>query len=234
MRIDLYLVEHGYFPSRNKAQEALKNKQVLVNNTVVKPSYVMQETDELTVLTTTHDVSRSAEKLREALEVFTITFTDKTVLDLGQGRGGFTQVCLERGAAKVLGVDVGHSQLHDSLRTDARVEVYEGVNIKDISTLSLPDIDLVVCDLSFISSLSVLQHITATGNEFLLLLKPQFETQGNHLKNGVIYQRSVLQELTKKAKQKIEALGFCVHGIHPCQTKGKTGNQEYMVWFSRC
>ena len=234
MRIDLYLVEHGYFPSRNKAQEALKNKQVLVNNTMVKPSYEMQETDDLKVLSTTHDVSRSAEKLREALDVFTISFTDKTVLDLGQGTGGFTQVCLELGASSVTGIDVGHSQLHDSLRNDARVQVYEGVNIKDLSTLSLPTIDIVVCDLSFISSLSVLQHITATGNEFLLLLKPQFETQGNHLKNGVVYQRFVLQELTKKAQQTIEAAGFCVHGIHPCQTKGKTGNQEYMVWFSRC
>ncbi len=234
MRIDLYLVEHGYFPSRNKAQEALENKQVLVNNTVVKPSYEMQETDDLKVLITTHDVSRSAEKLREALDVFTISFTDKTVLDLGQGTGGFTQVCLELGASSVTGIDVGHSQLHDSLRNDARVQVYEGVNIKDLSTLSLPTIDIVVCDLSFISSLSVLQHITTTGNEFLLLLKPQFETHGNHLKNGVVYQRFVLQELTKKAQQTIEAAGFCVHGIHPCQTKGKTGNQEYMVWFSRC
>ena len=144
MRIDLYLVEHGYFPSRNKAQEALKNKQVLVNNTVVKPSYEMQGTDDLKVLITTHDVSRSAEKLREALDVFTISFTDKTVLDLGQGTGGFTQVCLELGASSVTGIDVGHSQLHDSLRNDARVQVYEGVNIKDLSTLSLPTIDIVV------------------------------------------------------------------------------------------
>lgn len=234
MRIDLFLVENGHFPSRNKAQEALKNKQVLVNNRVVKPSYDIQEFDILNVLTTTHDVSRSADKLREALKVFTISFTDKTILDLGQGTGGFTQVCLEHGASKVLGIDVGHSQLHETLLKDSRVEVYEGINIKELSTLSLPDIDMVVCDLSFISSLSVLEHITLTGKEFLLLLKPQFETQGNHLKNGVVYQRSVLQELTRKAQQTIEASGFCVHGIHPCQTKGKTGNQEYMVWFSRC
>jgi 23S rRNA (cytidine1920-2'-O)/16S rRNA (cytidine1409-2'-O)-methyltransferase len=194
----------------------------------------MTESDQVSVVSSTHDVSRSAEKLREAIDVFAISITNKTVLDLGQGTGGFTQVCLEFGATSVIGIDVGHSQLHDSLRSDARVQVYEGVNIKQLSLLSLPSIDMVVCDLSFISSLSVLDHITSMGREFLLLLKPQFETHGKHLKNGVVHQRFVLQELTTKAKQTIEKAGFCVHGIHPCQTKGKTGNQEYMVWFSRC
>jgi 23S rRNA (cytidine1920-2'-O)/16S rRNA (cytidine1409-2'-O)-methyltransferase len=234
MRVDLYLVAHGYFESRNKAQEAIKTNQVLVNHVAVKPSYEVLETDELTVLTTTHDVARSAQKLREALAAFGLHLNGKTILDLGQGTGGFTQVCLDNEAAAVIGVDVGHSQLHDSLRKDPRVVVYEGVNIKQLSSLSLPPIDVVVCDLSFISSLSVLAHITLVGDEFLLLLKPQFETHGKHLKFGVVHQRGVHHEVTKQAEKAITDLGFCVQGIHPCQTKGKTGNQEYMVWFNRC
>lgn len=234
MRIDQYLVVQQYFPSRNQAQEAIKNNNVLVNQQPVKASYIIQEEDVIEVINVTHDVSRSASKLREAVSVFNLDFSEKVVLDIGQGSGGFTQVALEQGARHVIGLDVGHSQLHDVLRSNPNVSVYEGVNVKEIASLALPAIDLVVCDISFISSLSVLSFITTVGSEFVLLLKPQFETQGKHLHNGVIHQAAVLQEVIAKAKQHIKAAGLCFIDIHPCSQKGKTGNQEYMVWFKRC
>lgn len=234
MRLDIYLVESGKFPSRNQAQAAISDGYVSVNNKPAKASYEVQEDDQIVIESTSHDVSRSAQKLREAIDHFNISFSNKNVLDLGQGTGGFTQVCLEKGAASVIGVDVGHSQLHDSLRTHSRVQTFEGVNIKQIDSIQLTDIDFVVCDLSFISSLSVLQHITSTGNEFLLLLKPQFESLGKHLKNGVITDKCVLDEILQQAHETITSHGFCIQGIHPCETKGKTGNQEYIVWFNRC
>lgn len=234
MRLDVYLVESGSFESRNQAQAAIREGHVLVNHKQVKASYDVQEEDQITIESPSHDVSRSAKKLREATRHFNLSFTYKTVLDLGQGSGGFTQVCLEEGARQVIGLDVGHSQLHESLRTDSRVRVIEGVNIKQIATLELPPIDLVVCDLSFISSLSVLPFITHTGDEFVLLLKPQFESFGKHLKNGVITDSKVLEEITDRATKTITSYGFCVQGIQACETKGKTGNQEYIMWFRRC
>jgi 23S rRNA (cytidine1920-2'-O)/16S rRNA (cytidine1409-2'-O)-methyltransferase len=175
-RLDLLLLERGYFGSRNKAAEAIREGRVAVNGALVrKPSAKCAEAAEIAVESDGY-VSRAARKLAGYLEEHLLEIAGKRCLDVRSSTGGFTQVLLERGAERVDAVDVGREQLHPSLRDDPRVRSYEETDIREFE----PErrYPLIVSDVSFISLLHILpsvDRLAEPGAEILLLFKPQFE-----------------------------------------------------------
>lgn len=209
------------------------NHDVLVNGQTAKPSTMIQPEDAVQVLKTPHYVSRSADKLLEAIQTFKIDLHGQTILDIGQSTGGFTQVVLEAGAATVIGIDVGQDQLDTSLRQDPRVTCMEQTNMKQLRDLSLPQIDTGLIDVSFISTIEHLPLILPYATNWLLLIKPQFETKGQSLRHGIVVNQQAIKEVLERLKQRVAELHYEVKGILPSRTKGKTGNQEYMVWVQK-
>ncbi|MFQ5563185.1 MAG: TlyA family RNA methyltransferase [Parvularculaceae bacterium] len=192
MRLDLYLVENGFFESRARAQGAIKAGLVRVDGAVApKPSQAVGEGAEISVEGDVHPfVSRGGVKLEAALRTMEIDPAGKICLDLGASTGGFTDVLLKRGAAKIYAVDVGTGQLHEKLRNDPRVIPLERTHAKDLSPALVPDpVEIIVCDVSFISLKKALPPaliLAATGARLAALIKPQFEVGRSRIGKGGI------------------------------------------------
>ncbi len=231
MRIDQYLVDQNHFDSRNKAQEALRDGLVLVNGKPPKPSHLVQDTDVIEVQTSRGYVSRSADKLQEALTHFKASLSGEVVLDVGASTGGFTQVALAAGARQVYAVDVGHGQLHPSLRQHPSVVVFEHTNLKTLSSAMFdPAVTTTVVDVSFISTLVHLPLLFQLGHQWFVLIKPQFETEGHGVVRGVVADPAVHEAVLTALRETAARAHKTIQGVLPCRTTGKTGNQEYMVW----
>lgn len=238
MRLDLYLVEHKGVASREKAQYLIKRGDVLVNgNKRVKASYKVKIDDEVVVKEGIKFVSRSGNKLAAALEAFNIQVKDTICLDIGSSTGGFTDCLLQNGALKVYAVDVGTNQLDKRLLKDKRVKSFEGVDIRTFDQNKIKDdLDIIVVDVSFISIEHILPTIKTFSNKktnIVLLFKPQFEVGKSNIKKGVVRDEKILSEALEKGKMKIEQSGFKVHGYIKSPIKGKEGNQEYLLVFTR-
>ncbi len=235
LRLDQLLVEKGLFPSREQARRAVMAGDVKVGTRVAaKPSELLDSEAAIAVKPTRKYVGRGALKLESALDYFKIDVRGKTALDIGASTGGFTDCMLQRGAAKVYAVDVGHGQLDWKLRHDPRVIVLEKVNARSLSHEHIPElVDVCAIDVSFISLTLVLPNafdlITPTG-VILALIKPQFELQRADVGRGGIVRDP---ELHRKTQDKIVAfvtnLGHIVTGIVPSAIKGADGNQEFFA-----
>jgi len=235
LRLDQLLVEKGLFPSREQARRAVMAGDVKVGTRVAaKPSELLDSEAAIAVKPTRKYVGRGALKLENALAYFKIDVRGKTALDIGASTGGFTDCMLQRGAAKVYAVDVGHGQLDWKLRHDPRVIVLEKVNARSLSHEHIPElVDVCAIDVSFISLTLVLPNafdlITPTG-VILALIKPQFELQRADVGRGGIIRDP---DLHRKAQDKIVAfvtnLGHIVTGIVPSAIKGADGNQEFFA-----
>jgi 23S rRNA (cytidine1920-2'-O)/16S rRNA (cytidine1409-2'-O)-methyltransferase len=192
MRLDAYLVQHGCFESRARAQAAVKAGLVRIGGAVAtKPSASVPAGAEVNVDGDVHPyVSRGGVKLEAALCAFETDPAGKVCLDLGASTGGFTDVLLKRGAAKVYAVDVGTGQLHPSLLGDPRVVALERTHAKDLSRKLIPEaIDVLVCDVSFISlkkALPPAMALCAPGARLVALIKPQFEVGRSRIGKGGI------------------------------------------------
>jgi 23S rRNA (cytidine1920-2'-O)/16S rRNA (cytidine1409-2'-O)-methyltransferase len=232
MRLDQYVVQYHQFPSRTKAAEAIRRGDVLVNGLMVKPSMVISDADVVTVLRLPQYVSRSADKLLEALDAFGIDLTNHVVLDIGSSTGGFTQVALERHAARVIAVDVGTDQMDASLRHDSRVSLHEQTNFKQLLPAALPLIHTTLIDVSFISTIEHLPHLFQFGTQWLCLIKPQFETKGLGLVHGVVRDQDHIDRAMDRLRDVVALHHKQLRATLPCRTIGKTGNQEYMVWIT--
>jgi 23S rRNA (cytidine1920-2'-O)/16S rRNA (cytidine1409-2'-O)-methyltransferase len=184
-------------------------------------------------------VSRGGLKLDGALAHTGIDVHGMTCLDVGQSTGGFTDVLLSRGAARVVGVDVGHGQLHERLKADPRVHAFEGVNARHLERSQLGDampaggFDLVVGDLSFISLALVLPALTplmAAGGELLLLVKPQFELQREHIgKGGVVKDAAAYAIVESRIRTACAEAGLRVRDWFASAIEGGDGNREFFV-----
>ena len=199
-RLDVVLAERGVVTSRSQAESYIRLGKVKVNGTVVqKPGTLVTEADDITSNISEQYVSRAALKLKSAAEIFKLDFAGKTVLDVGSSTGGFTQYALQRGAAKVIAVDVGTDQLHPSLRSDERIELHEKTDIRDYTTKE--KIDTVVGDVSFISLREILPHVaTLVGpqTDIVAMVKPQFEAGHSSLKHkGVIKNDKMRRDILK-------------------------------------
>jgi 23S rRNA (cytidine1920-2'-O)/16S rRNA (cytidine1409-2'-O)-methyltransferase len=236
-RLDQHLVDAGFFPSRARARDAVLRGTVTVDGTVVtKPA---QKTAASAVIAVEDPaaayVSRAALKLIEGLERFGVDPAGRICLDIGASTGGFTQVLLERGAARVHAIDVGHEQLHDSLRGDPRVMVREGLNARD---LMLGDLrgdhpQVLVSDVSFISlklALPPALELAAPGAEGLFLVKPQFEAGKERIGKGGLVDPVVAPEVAAELQGWLSTVpGWQAGELIPSPVKGGDGNAEWLL-----
>lgn len=242
-RLDAELVHRKLARSRDHARELIEGGLVHVAGIVVqKPASQVKPEASIRVDAgpADHYVSRGAHKLIGALDRFSadgLTVDGRLALDAGASTGGFTQVLLERGARQVLAVDVGYGVLAWPVRSDARVHVYERMNIRNTQIADLAfRPELVVADLSFISLRTVLPalaHIATEDADLVLMVKPQFEVGKDAVGNGVVRDPALRASAVLQVARAMEQLGFGVRGVVASPLPGPSGNVEYFVWGSR-
>jgi 23S rRNA (cytidine1920-2'-O)/16S rRNA (cytidine1409-2'-O)-methyltransferase len=240
VRLDRLLVERGLAPSRERAQRLVMAGEVLVDEHVVsKPGTEVRDDAPIRVRTAASAyVSRGGEKLAGALDAFGVDVAGRVVLDVGASTGGFTDVCLRRGARRVIAVDVGYGQLAWALRQDARVTVLERQNARHLMPDLLPETpDLAVVDVSFISLTLVLPAIAsvlALAAEVVAMVKPQFEVgKGEVGKGGVVRDPAKRAAAVARVRSAAEGLGFTVAGEADAVIAGPKGNQETFLRLTR-
>lgn len=245
-RVDQLLVEAGLAASRTAAQRLIAAGRVSWSGGLVKkPALDLAPETTLTVAIDPEDrfVSRGGLKLAGALAATGIVATDKDCLDIGQSTGGFTDCLLQAGARHVVGVDVGHGQLHRKLFGESRITAIEGINCRTLSVADLgtafpPEgFALIVGDVSFISMTLILPQLPAllaTDGDLLLLVKPQFEVgPGNVGKNGIVRAPALYDEVQTKLRQCAASLGLQVRAWLDSPITGGDGNREFFIWLNK-
>lgn len=234
MRLDLYLVQHHNIQSRNKASELISSSKIKVNgNIITKPSFKVEENSDIEILEDIVFVSRAAYKLKYFLEEFShIDIKDNIALDIGSSTGGFTQILLEGDIKSVDCVDVGSNQLHETIKNDSRINMFENTDIRDFK--SNKSYDLVTCDVSFISIHNILEDINRLASKkIIILFKPQFEV-GKDVKRdraGVVKdQKAILKERDRFISETVK-LGWKLQEAKESQLEGKKGNIEELFYF---
>jgi 23S rRNA (cytidine1920-2'-O)/16S rRNA (cytidine1409-2'-O)-methyltransferase len=233
-RADVVLVERGLFESRARARAAIEAGLVIANDKpVAKPSETIPADAVLQAQPAHPYVSRGGVKLAGALEQYPIPIEGHVCLDVGASTGGFTDVLLANGAAIVFAVDVGHGQLHSSLRDHPGIVSMERTDIRSFEGKRLPARpDIVVVDVSFISLKAVLPvalSLAAAPMHLLALIKPQFEAQGKHAKGGIIRDEAVHQQVCDDIAAFAASLGCTDISVFPCGIKGGDGNTEFFL-----
>ncbi len=241
-RLDQLLLERGLVESREKAQILIRSGQVRVGGELAdKPGSLWLPDAELQVQKMSPFVSRGAEKLEGALGEFALTVAGRVCLDGGISTGGFTDCLLQRGAARVYGIDVGYGQVAWKLRNDPRVILKERTNLRHLQPEALysatdPRPDLATVDVSFISLrliLPALKALLVAPRELLLLVKPQFEAgKGRVGKNGVVRDGAIHREVIVQVWEAAQSLGWRFLGLTGSPITGPAGNHEYWLWLS--
>ena len=239
-RIDRLLVARGLAPSRTRAQALIEAGKVLANGApVARASDAFDSSTEITVSELDHAyVSRGGRKLEGALRDLSLDVTALVVADIGASTGGFTDCVLRAGATRVYAIDVGHDQLHPSLRADPRVHAQEGVNARYLDATSLPErVDLVVVDASFISLsklLPALASLLGDQGRVLALVKPQFEVGPEHVgRRGVVSDDALRALALDQVKQAAHEAGLAFVASCDSQLAGPEGNREIFALFAR-
>ena len=236
IRADQLLVSRGLAESRTRAQALIMAGAVFSGEKKVsKAGDMLAEDAPLEVRGKDHPwVSRGGIKLDHGLTHFGFDVTGAVALDVGSSTGGFTDVLLSRGAAKVYAVDVGTNQLAWKLRQDPRVIVHEQTNARNVDATIIPDqVDILVCDASFISLAKVLEaplKLAKTGAKLVALIKPQFEAGREEVgKGGVVRDQGVHERVCTEAKDWVESQGWSVLGVTPSPITGPEGNVEFLL-----
>jgi 23S rRNA (cytidine1920-2'-O)/16S rRNA (cytidine1409-2'-O)-methyltransferase len=227
-RLDLLLVERGLAESRAQAQ-ALVMAGLVRNHT--KPGEQVDEATPLEVERPPPYVSRAGHKLANALDAFGVSPAGLDCLDVGASTGGFTDVLLQRGAARVVALDVGYGQLHSKLRDDPRVVVLERMNARDLTELPFAP-QLVTCDVSFISlrlALPPALRLAADGWQALVLVKPQFEAGRAEVPKGVVRDVAVRRRVLREVAEAALAWDARVAGVVDSGLPGPKGNHEFVL-----
>jgi 23S rRNA (cytidine1920-2'-O)/16S rRNA (cytidine1409-2'-O)-methyltransferase len=238
-RLDTLLVERGLVATRERARALILAGQVRVNGQpATKAGHAVQPEDEVTLDTPDHPyVGRGGVKLAHALDVFGISPAGRIALDIGASTGGFTDVLLQRGARKVVAVDVGHGQLDWKLRSDPRVVVMERQNARTLTPHQLPEdarhFALITIDVSFISLrqiLPVLPPILEDGGDVVALVKPQFEAGREEVgKGGIVRDEEVHKRVVDEVTAAARALGLQSTGVVESPITGMEGNREFLL-----
>ena len=237
-RIDQLLVERGLAASREKAQALILAGQVTVSGQKAqKPGQSVATDAAIEVLERMPYVSRGGYKLAGALDAFHIDVTGRTCLDVGASTGGFTDCLLQRGAAKVWAIDVGHGQLDWKLRNDPRVVVREGINARYLAPEDFPErFDFAVCDASFISATQLIPAIVpllTAAAAMVILVKPQFEVgRGEVGKGGIVKEPELHQAACNRVRGAVEQLGFQTQFVES-PIRGAEGNREFLLYARR-
>ena len=238
-RLDTTLVERGLVASRERARAMILAGQVRVDGQPsVKAGTPVAEDAEIRIDAPEHPyVSRGGLKLAHALDAFRIEAERRLALDIGASTGGFTDVLLQRGAAAVVALDVGHGQLDWKLRSNPRVVVFERVNARTLTPDSLPEgtrrFDIVTIDVSFISLrqiLPVVPPLLAPGADVVALVKPQFEAgRADVGKGGIVRDPEVQARAVGEVTAAAERLGFVRLGVVESPIRGMEGNREFLL-----
>jgi 23S rRNA (cytidine1920-2'-O)/16S rRNA (cytidine1409-2'-O)-methyltransferase len=241
-RLDTELVSRSLARSRTHAATLIGAGLVSVDGEVArKASTQVRDGAAVTVADDGEPdyVSRAGHKLAGALAYFPqVQVAGKRCFDAGASTGGFTDVLLRNGAARVAAVDVGHGQLVPALREDPRVDVYEGMNIRYLSPADIGgEVDVTVCDLSFISLTLVLAPLTLAtkpGGDLLLMVKPQFEVGRERLsRTGVVSSENERRRAVAQVATAAAATGLRLRGLGASPLPGQDGNVEYFLWATR-
>ncbi|GFN30554.1 TlyA family RNA methyltransferase [Paenibacillus xylaniclasticus] len=238
-RIDVLLVEQGFYESREKAKAAVMAGLVLVDGERMEKSGMkVLRTASITVKGAPHPyVSRGGLKLEKAIKHFGIQLQDRIMLDIGASTGGFTDCALQNGASLVYAIDVGYNQLDYSLRSDERVRVMERTNFRHMQPGDLdgPQPTFASIDVSFISLkliLPALSGLLANGGEVVALIKPQFEAGREKVgKSGVVREPSVHEEVLSTVLQFAGSEGYQFKGLTFSPITGGEGNIEFLAYW---
>ena len=223
------------FSTRAKAQDAIEEGRVMVNGKVItKASYQVNFGDDITVIPKEEEfVSRAAYKLKAAFDSFHFSIEEEVVLDIGASTGGFTDLCLKKGAKKVYALDVGHLQLAKELDEDPRVVKMEGMNARHLEQSWFMDsIDFICMDVSFISCKTILEQVFKElhVHHMAILVKPQFECGPTNLnKQGVLKNIKLRNRIVEDIKSYVNIYYKDVKVI-PSPVVGRSGNQEYILY----
>lgn len=236
-RIDVLLVEQGFFESREKAKAAIMAGLVLSGSErIEKPGMKVPRDVPITVKGAVHPyVSRGGLKLEKALKQFDIDLKGRVMLDIGASTGGFTDCALQHGASYVYAIDVGYNQLDWSLRNDPRVNVKERINFRYMTTAELdgPAPDFASIDVSFISLKMILPpllELLQRPADIAALIKPQFEAGREKVgKSGVVRDPKVHQEVLETVLNEAVSLGFTLEGLTFSPITGGEGNIEFLA-----
>ncbi|PZO08547.1 MAG: TlyA family rRNA (cytidine-2'-O)-methyltransferase [Alphaproteobacteria bacterium] len=236
MRIDHLLVTRGLFDSRARAQAAIAGGLVEADGVVVRKPAEKVAADAVVEAEPAHRwVGRGALKLDHALSLWPVTVEGRIVLDVGASTGGFTEVCLKRGAAKVLAVDVGQGQMHPRVAADPRVINLQRTDARELTAALVPEApQLIVCDASFIGLAKVLPAALVLANEgtdLITLVKPQFEADrpGGH-KKGVVKDPEAHAAAITSVSSWLERVGWTVQATTDSPITGGDGNVEFLLW----
>ena len=236
-RLDAELVRRGLTASRTQALQLIAESRVLVNGAIAgKPAHLVAAADNVVVSgPPPRFVSRGGDKLDAALEQFAVDVAGQRLLDCGASTGGFTDCLLQRGAAEVVALDVGHGQLHPRIRDDHRVIVLERTNIRATTAEMIGGaVDGAVADVSFISLtvvIPVLAALCKPGSSMVLLVKPQFEAGRAVVSRGkgVVTDPAVHSEVRQLIDETLVRAGCRVHGWMESPIHGGEGNREFLV-----
>jgi len=239
-RIDVLLVEKGFFESREKAKASIMAGIVFVDEQKVDKAGEEVSIDANIEVrgNACPYVSRGGLKLHKAINEFNIELTNKVCMDIGASTGGFTDCMLQNGASKVYSVDVGYGQFAWKLRQDARVVCMERTNIRYVTREDIGELlDFASIDVSFISLTKVLPvafNLTKDTGEVVALIKPQFEAGREQVgKKGVVRDSKVHKEVIEKVIEFSKSIGFKVKNLSFSPIKGPEGNIEFLVYLSK-
>lgn len=240
-RLDVFLVEKGFFHSRAKAQSAISQGFVYINGKKAeKPSLSIEGGEEISVTQEEKYVSRAGEKLFHGLTEFKVSVEGLTVLDIGASTGGFTDCLLQNGAEFVFALDVGKAQLAEKLRNDSRVSVMEGFNARNAEKSDFDrEIQMIVMDVSFISQTLIYPacgDILPKDALMITLIKPQFEAGKSNIgKGGIVKDGNgkIIKEILEKIDINAEMNGFQRIGFTQSPILGGDGNKEYLAIFRK-
>jgi len=239
-RLDILLVEKGFFSTREKAKSAIMAGEVLVEGGRVDKSgqSIKVESNISVIEKETVFVSRGGEKLEKALKVFNVNVKGKRVIDVGASTGGFTDCLLKSGAEKVYCIDVGYGQLAWKLQKDNRVVVIDRTNIRYLTADKFDSLfDLATIDVSFISLDKVLPavyNLLKGKGEVVALIKPQFEAGREFIqRGGIVKKAEVHQMVIEGVGDKAQEMGFSFQGLTFSPLKKTSGNIEYLIYLTK-
>lgn len=239
-RLDVYLQTKGLTESRERAKQLIVNSCVYVNDKLIKkPSHKVSDCSVIEIRNNFEYVGRGATKLEKAIKYFNVNVENKVSVDIGASTGGFTDYLIKNNVKKVYAVDVGHGQLHESLKSNERVINLEGTNFRYIDNAIFNGcVDIVTVDVSFISLKLIFPkifEISHDSTDIIVLIKPQFEAGKQNIgKNGIVKDKKVHMDVLNNIQIFCNENNLCLKNVTFSPIKGGDGNIEYLGHIKKC